>query len=433
MNNNLNSNVMKIHASKISGHLRSKAEALLSATKTDLANMNEKDILNVIHELQLYQIELTMQNEELLNAQQELQETHNRYFHLYNFAPAGYLTINKKGIIIEANMIAGEILAMEIEEIKGKKITSLITADGQDNYYLHTQSLLHNQKTQYAIAEMYKGDGTVIIARIDSKIYTDDDGNQTQHSVFLDVTNCSQIQTDLDKTVMALTRSNTELERFAYVASHDLREPLRNISSCTQLLEMKYKDALGTDGQQLLNYTLDSVQHMNNLISDLLSYSRQGENTLRFETVDCGHILTHVLDNTAQLITDNEAIITSDSLPTIQADSTQISQLFQNLISNAIKHHPHNKQIKIHISAQKRSNYWLFFVKDNGGGIDNAYLEKIFEIFQKLDTKSKYHGTGIGLSICQRVVEQHSGRIWVESSIGEGSCFCFTLPEKASA
>ncbi len=387
-----------------------------------MEKLSEKEMRQLI-------VELQESNAKLLQENHEFQESRDRYFDLYNFAPVGYMTMDENGIIIDANLTSGMLLGTEMKELVGKELSGFITEDTKDEYRAHVKELVGQKSKQACVVKMQWNEGNIIYARFVSDYVRLRDGSYRQCSVFLDITKCKQFENDLRKTVEALTKSNTELERFSYVASHDLREPLHSISSCTQLLDMQYGNILDDKGKQLVSYILGAVAQMNSLITDLLFYSSYRQNSGFFADVDCADILDYVTKGLQQLISDTKAQITSGILPTICADNTQIAQLFQNLISNAIKHH-NGVDIKIHIAAKLEGDYWLFSIKDNGDGIENEYLEKIFEIFKRLEPRTKASGTGIGLAICQQVVEKHNGRIWVESKLGEGSIFYFTLPVK---
>jgi PAS domain S-box-containing protein len=226
----------------------------------------------------------------------------------------------------------------------------------------------------------------------------------------------------------ALLRSNADLAQFAYVASHDLQEPLRMVSSYMQLIEQRYKDKLDTAGIEFINFAVDGARRMQTMINDLLTFSRVGTRGKAFEPTDCEVILDQTLADLKMAIKDSGAIITRDPLPTVMADGAQMAQLFQNLIGNAIKFRE-REPLRVHISAQAKEKDWLFSVRDNGIGIDPQYFERIFVIFQRLHSKEEYPGTGIGLALCNRVVERHGGRIWVESQPGKGSIFYFTISQ----
>ena len=239
----------------------------------------------------------------------------------------------------------------------------------------------------------------------------------------------AQLEQKVEERTVELTRSNADLAQFAYVASHDLQEPLRMVSSFMQLIEQRYKDKLDAAGTEFINYAVDGANRMQTMINDLLIFSRVGTRGKPFEPIDCEVILDQTLTNLQMAIEDSQAIITRDPLPTVMADDTQMVQLFQNLIGNAIKFR-RQEQLRVHISAQAKEEEWVFSVRDNGTGIDPQYAERIFVIFQRLHSKEEYPGTGIGLAVCKRVVERHGGKIWVESQPGQGSTFYFTIPKR---
>jgi light-regulated signal transduction histidine kinase (bacteriophytochrome) len=225
-----------------------------------------------------------------------------------------------------------------------------------------------------------------------------------------------------------LARSNAELEQFAYVASHDLQEPLRMVASFTQLLAKRYRDKLDQDAQEFINFAVDGATRMQALINDLLAYSRVGTQGKPFRPTDGEAVFKMAVANLARSIAQSGAIITHDPLPTICGDEVQLIQLFQNLIANAVKFHGQEPP-QVHISARRQDAEWVFAVRDNGIGMAPEQQERIFSIFQRLHHRSEYPGTGIGLAICKKIVERHGGKIWVESEVGRGSIFYFTVRE----
>ncbi len=241
-----------------------------------------------------------------------------------------------------------------------------------------------------------------------------------------DITERHEAEKRLRLTLADLARSNEELEQFAYVASHNLQEPLRMVSSYTQLLARRYQGRLDPDADDFIAYAVDGANRMQDLITDLLALSRVGTRGKKFEPVDCTAALGQALGNLGATIEESAAVLTHGPLPTLLADRSQIVQLLQNLIGNAIKFRG-KEPPRIHVSAAPGDQEWLFSVSDDGIGIDPQYAERIFAIFQRLHTREEYPGTGIGLAICKKVVERHRGRIWVESQLGEGSTFHFTI------
>lgn len=231
----------------------------------------------------------------------------------------------------------------------------------------------------------------------------------------------------LAKQTLELQRSNAELEQFAYVASHDLQEPLRMVSSYTQLLAKRYKAKLDGDAIEFIEFAVDGVKRMQTLIKDLLEFSRVGTRGKEFATVSSEAAVGLACRNLAAMIEDRGADVTLSALPVVMADQGQLVQLFQNLIGNAIKY-CQAPQPQVHLSWQAEDGNCQFAVKDNGIGIAPEFAERIFVLFQRLHGKGEYDGTGIGLAVCKKIVERHGGRIWVESAAGQGSTFKFTLP-----
>jgi signal transduction histidine kinase len=230
----------------------------------------------------------------------------------------------------------------------------------------------------------------------------------------------------LQQRAAELAEANAQLEQFAYAASHDLQEPLRMITSYLQLLERRYRDKLDTDAQEFIGYAVDGATRMKRMINDLLAYSRVVSRGQPLELTDCEHLLAQVLSNLEVTIKENDALITHALLPTVMADGTQLMEVFQNLIGNAIKFHA-DRPPQVHVAAQQTGDKWLFSVRDNGIGIAPEYTERIFVIFSRLHSQVQYPGTGIGLAICKKVVERHGGHIWVESQPGDGATFFFTI------
>jgi len=231
---------------------------------------------------------------------------------------------------------------------------------------------------------------------------------------------------ELELKARELERSNEELQQFAYVASHDLQEPLRMVSSYTQLLAKRYGERLDGDAKEFMEFIVDGAARMKQLIEDLLAYSRVGTRGREFLPTDSRAALQKALANLRMAQEASGAVVTHDPMPAVVADAGQLTQLFQNLVGNAMKFRG-SAAPRIHVGAETREHVWVFTVKDNGIGLDTQYADRIFMMFQRLHNKSEYPGTGIGLAICKKIVERHGGRIWVESRPGEGSTFGFTI------
>ncbi len=231
---------------------------------------------------------------------------------------------------------------------------------------------------------------------------------------------------ELTQLAADLERSNAELKKFA-VASHDLQEPLNQVANYVQLLEMRYQEQLDEDAKEFITFAVEGVSLMQTLIDDVLAYSKVDRQGIDFEPIDLETALNRALGNLRGRISESGAVITHDELPTLMADSTQMMQLFQNLIGNAIKFRS-DKPPKMYVGASRLEDAWLFSVRDNGIGIDPQFSDRIFIIFQRLHTRDEYHGTGMGLAICKKIVECHRGEMWVASELDQGATFYFTIP-----
>jgi light-regulated signal transduction histidine kinase (bacteriophytochrome) len=246
-------------------------------------------------------------------------------------------------------------------------------------------------------------------------------------SIVRDVSDRKRAEEQLRQAAAELESSNAELEQFAYVASHDLQEPLRMVASYTQLLARRYQGKLDEDADEFIGFAVDGATRMQALINDLLAYSRVGTRGRSFEPTDTASLVDRVIADLDIAIKEARAIVTCGPLPVVSGDAVQLGQLFQNLISNAIKFRgEHSPDVRI--GAERDGPAWGFSVRDNGIGIEPEYAERIFIIFQRLHSRAEYPGTGIGLAICKKIVERHGGRIWVESQPGAGTTFHFTIP-----
>jgi PAS domain S-box-containing protein len=242
-----------------------------------------------------------------------------------------------------------------------------------------------------------------------------------------DITERKHAAEALERKAKELAASNTELEQFAYAASHDLQEPLRMIAGYTQLLGRRYRGKLDREADEFIQFTIEGAERMGTLIRDLLAYSRAGRTSLTPERVDLGDCVQASLANLRVMLEENAAAVEVSPLPELVGQRAQLIQLFQNLIGNAVKYHG-TEPPRVRVSAERRGEDWLFEVRDNGIGIDPQYADQVFDLFRRLHGRGEYSGTGIGLAICKKIVEGQGGRIWVESQPGEGATFQFTLP-----
>ncbi|WNO08465.1 PAS domain-containing protein [Teredinibacter sp. KSP-S5-2] len=245
-----------------------------------------------------------------------------------------------------------------------------------------------------------------------------------------DINDLKLNQDKLEKAITQLKSSNNDLEQFAYVASHDLQEPIRVISSYVQLINRRYRNTFDSDGEEFLAFIVDACKRMQTLINDLLDFSRLGRGTPEKKQVNLNEIVTNIQSFLANKIEETHAVIKVDALPTVIASPSQMERLFQNLIGNSLKYVKEGVPPEVRIGVEETAQSWQIFINDNGIGIDPKYFDKIFVIFQRLHAIDEYSGTGVGLAVCKRIVDSHGGEIWVDSAPGEGTTFTFTLPKK---
>lgn len=349
-----------------------------------------------------------------------------RYRRLFESSKDGILILDAgTGVVVDVNPFLVEMIGSTRELFLGKRLWELgffkdiITS--RDNF----EELQKNEYIRYEEMALETAAGRRIDVEFSSNFYQVNHDGMIQCNI-RDITERKRVDDQLKETLADLQRSNRELEQFAYVASHDLQEPLRMVSSYTQLLAQRYENQLDDKAHLFIHYAVDGAVRMQLLINDLLAYSRIGTKGKPLEPTDAHAALGAAMNNLKIIIEEAKAIITNEDLPEVRADASQLVQLFQNLIGNAVKFRGKDYP-RIHISARAEGREWLFSVRDNGIGIDPQFADKIFVVFQRLHTKEEYPGSGIGLAICKKIVERHGGRIWFESELGKGTTFYFTL------
>ncbi len=367
-----------------------------------------------------------------------LPERADTYFRaLVEAAPDGIVAVDRAGTIVLVNAQVETMTGYTRDELLGQPVEILVPERFHQQHVADRERYTAAPRTRpmgagLALAARRK-DGSEIPVEISLSPLGAGD-NLLVMSIIRDVTERRRAEAELRRTAARLAqqtaeleRSNAELQQFAYVASHDLQEPLRMVASYTQLLARRYGDKLDADALEFIDFAVDGARRMQALINDLLAYSRVGTRGAEFAPTDCNAVVDQVLADLGAAIEDEHAVVTRGDLPTVLGDAGQLSQLFQNLIGNAIKFHG-ERAPRVAVAAERRDDEWLFTVRDNGIGIEPEYADRIFVIFQRLHSRAEYPGTGIGLAICKKIVERHGGRIWMESTPGEGTTFYFTLP-----
>jgi PAS domain S-box-containing protein len=362
------------------------------------------------------------------DAEERLRESEARFRQTFELAASGMCHV-KDGRFIRVNKSLCEILGYAEKQLLGKTVKEVSHPEDRDLTDAERARIRAGEIEQARFEKRYlRGDdGSVVWADVAIALVRDVFGTPLYEiAVFDDITERKQAEAALRAAHEELKRSNAELEQFAYVASHDLQEPLRMVASYTQLLGRRYDAKFDADGREFMSYIVDGATRMKQLIEDLLAYSRVGTKGQDFRPVAVEGALRKALFNLRLAIEEAGAVVTYDALPTVSADEAQVVQLLQNLIGNALKFRSASVP-RIHVGVAEVNSEYQIEVRDNGIGIEPQYYERIFMVFQRLHNKGEYPGTGIGLAICKKVVERHGGRIWVESRAGEGSSFYFTL------
>jgi len=370
--------------------------------------------------------QLITQMKERKQVEDALRESEDLYRDLVERSQYLICTHDLQGQILSVNQEGVKLLGYNKRDLLNKNIRDLLEARSGDEFaaYLDT---IQKYRVAKGLLRIRTADGEYRILEYHNTLRTDGVISPVVRAIAHDITERKGVEKALKKKTEELARSNEDLEQFAYVASHDLQEPLRTVTSYVQLLAKRYEGKLDSDADEFIRFAAGGAIRMWKLINDLLTYSRVGTQGKELSPTDSQEVLAQSVDDLKVAIEENGALVTHDPLPMVMADRPQLGQLFQNLIGNAVKFRG-NEPPRIHISASRNGNGWTFSVRDNGIGIAAEYAERIFVIFQRLHTRQEYAGTGIGLAICKKIVERHGGRIWVESEVGKGATFHFILP-----
>jgi PAS domain S-box-containing protein len=366
-------------------------------------------------------------------AEETLRGMEGKYRGLLEAAPDAMVVVNQRREIVLLNLQAEKQFGYRADELVGQQVKNIIPEGFAERLIADgTRSAAEALAQQIGTGIQLSGrrkDGSEFPIEIMLSPLESAEGTLVTAAI-RNITVRRDADLQLVQKVEELKRSNEELQQFTYVASHDLQEPLRMVASYTQLLANQYKGKLDTNADEFIDFAVDGCNRMQALIQDLLAYSRSGTDAKVLQKRSSEDALNNALKNLSGTIEETGAVVTHDALPVITTDDTQLTQVFQNLVGNAIKYHG-TEVPAVHISAAREGlEQWTFSVRDNGLGIEAQYFERIFILFQRLHGRTEFKGTGIGLAICKKIVEGLGGSIWVESQLGKGSTFYFALPER---
>jgi len=416
-----------------------KADKINDITEKLLHEVNgegliSENVIRLVSELRIYQSELEMQNKELQKAQLSLNKSRRKYVDLYNFSPVGLFTLNKELIITNVNMEGTLLLDRDKNEIINTYFVKFLTEDSKIKFPRCMKRTLETMENQKCEIDFKREDSTIFHSNVKARVIIDENGHFNGFQIAVNDISVDKMvdalknsEKRLKKAVEDLEDFNAELQSYSFITSHDLQEPLRTMASYAGLLKKRYKGKIDSDADDFIEYIVGGASRMQRMIIGLHNYSNLGNKSSNLEYFNANEALQTALSNLRYIIKDHHAYVTWDPLPEIYGDKEDIAQVFQNLIDNALKFRKEVFPPRIHISVQQSEDEWIFSVNDNGIGIEEQYYHKIFEVFKRLHPIGKYPGVGIGLAIAKRIITLNEGRIWVESRMGIGSTFYFTL------
>ncbi|MBZ0132787.1 MAG: PAS domain S-box protein [Rhodocyclaceae bacterium] len=415
----------KSEGQQLSGsHLRASAEAQLKSVPTPAASGSPQELL---HELQVHQIELEMQNEELRRTQIALEESRDRYVDLYEFAPIGYLTLSDKGLITQANMTVADLLGVARGKLLQRRFSTLVAPEDRDRFHrLFVSGMQHENRQAYDL-KLVRGDGSIFPAHLDCLSVAAAGAAPVKRVTLTDISELKLAEAAILKLNETLAASNQELESFSYSVSHDLRAPLRALNGFSQVLAEDYADKLDEGGLHYLGRIRAASERMGILIDDMIDLARISRQELHRVEVNLSTLAEEIL---AELQEHQPLRAVSWSVSPnllVSADPVLMKALLGNLLHNAWKFTAECPEARIEFGRALTADGAAFYVRDNGAGFDMTFADKLFKPFQRLHGVERFEGTGIGLAISLRIVRRHGGRVWAEGSPGQGATFWFTL------
>jgi PAS domain S-box-containing protein len=424
-------------ASKEFTRLRLQAEANLKEKKQDFTAPPVDDPTRLIHELQVAQVELQMQNDELRKAQWEIETSRDRYADLYDFAPVGYLTLDLQGLILEVNLTGAELLGETRGALVKTGFHRFIDESDRSAFHLFCRQLLQTGDRQGCEPKIARKDGSSFWARLEGIAAMDSHGIPKQYRVSLsDISHRKQAEeeiTILNKTLAdraaALEAANRELDAFSYSVAHDLRAPLCRVKRLTEIVVEDAGAGLAAEVKGYLERVVEGTGRMEQMVDDLLSFSRLGRKPAARRPTQLNSLVDEVLDQLKPLSEGRTIHWRVVRLPEVDCDPNLMKIVFTNLLSNAIKYTRTREPAVIQVDGSSHGGRPVVCIRDNGVGFDMKYSDRLFGVFQRLHREGEFEGTGVGLATARRIIHKHGGRIWAEAALNKGATFYFTLGE----
>jgi PAS domain S-box-containing protein len=415
------------NSSSVLSDVRRRAEERIKNRKGVTSHTRQKeDIERLVHELEVHQVELEIQNEELRNTLAELEESRKRYVELYDFAPVGYLKLNNKGIIAEANLAGSGLLGVSRGDLIGSPFARYIIPDYQDIFYLHVKEVLRSKGKEACELKLKKGNGIIFHALVESLAT---DGEAGFRMALIDITGRKQTEQELQNRTDQLSEANREIEAFTYSVSHDLQAPIRAMEGFTKIILNEFGTTMDGELRRRFEVIRSNTKLMKDLIEGLLNLSRIGRREISHSSINMREKFATVWKEVKAEYPGREIEFVLSEMPPAFGDRSLIRQVIYNLLANAAKFTKHSKgRAIIEAGGNAEGDYHVYYVRDNGAGFDMRYYDKLFGVFQRLHSIAEYEGTGIGLALVQSIIHRHGGKVWAEGKIGKGATFWFSLP-----
>ncbi|MDQ5987115.1 MAG: Adaptive-response sensory-kinase SasA [Syntrophus sp. SKADARSKE-3] len=405
---------------------RKKADTM----EINVESLTPEETRQLIHELQVHQIELEMQNDNLRRAHEELDASRSRYLELFDLAPVGYCSIDENGLILEANLTFATMLGIPRGILVKQSISRFISPEDQDTFYRHQMLLFKTDVPQLCEARMLSQDGKTFWARMESIVTRDTEGASVSRTAISDITGRKQAEEELAENAAKLVEINKDLKDFNDSVSNDLRVPLRAIAGYSRIILKKAGEKLDGETQRLFQTIIENIQKMERLINELTAFSHIGRQVVAKQNVNMEEIVRDVWQQQLALNHGREMSLTIGKIPAVLGDWSMMRQVYINLLENAVKFTLKRKPAVIEAGSMDGGEGTIYYVRDNGIGFDMKFHDKIFGLFKRLHYEEEYDGTGVGLALVERIVKRHGGRVWAESKPNKGATFYFMLPKK---